>query len=100
MPQYRRSAVTAKQGINFVRSTVENAGSLFIKIEQESDLGIDALLELIENEQPLNQQIAVQIKSGQSYYNEDASECVFPVGTHREYWSKHPLPVFGIVFVP
>jgi Domain of unknown function (DUF4365) len=100
MATYKRSAVTAKQGINFVRSTVEDAGSLFIKVEQENDLGIDALLELIKDERPLNQQIAVQIKSGQSYYNADANECVFPVGSHREYWEKHPLPVFGIVFVP
>ena len=100
MATYKRSAVTAKQGINFVRSTVEDAGSLFIKIEQENDLGVDALLELLKDERPLNKQIAIQIKSGQSYYNADANECVFPVGSHREYWEKHPLPVFGIVFVP
>jgi hypothetical protein len=100
MATYKRSAVTAKQGINFVRSTVENAGSLFIKIEQENDLGIDALLELIKDERPLNKQIAVQIKSGQSYYNADAGECMFPIGTHRAYWERHPLPVFGVVFVP
>lgn len=100
MVTYKRSAVTAKQGINFVRSTVENAGSLFIKIEQENDLGIDALLELIKDEHPLNKQIALQIKSGQSYYNADAGECMFPVGGHRTYWERHPLPVFGIVFVP
>jgi hypothetical protein len=100
MAKYKRSAVTAKEGINFVRSAVENAGSLFIKIDQENDLGIDALLEFIKDEQPLNKQIAVQIKSGQSYYNAEADECMFPVGTHREYWEKHPLPVFGLVYVP
>ena len=60
----------------------------------------NALLELIKDESPLNKQIAVQIRSGQSYYNADASECVFPVGSHREYWEKHPLPAVGIVFVP
>lgn len=100
MPYYKRSAVTAKSGINFVRTAVEDAGSLFIKIEQENDLGIDALFELIKDEKPLNKQIAVQIKSGQSYYNPDVGECVFPIGDHGEYWSKHPLPVFGIVYVP
>ena len=45
MPTYKRTAVTSKEGINFVRSVVESGGSLFIKIEQENDLGIDALLE-------------------------------------------------------
>ena len=64
MAIYKRSAVTAKRGINFLRSTVEDAGSLFIKIEQENDLGADALLELIKGERPLNQQCTIQIKSG------------------------------------
>jgi hypothetical protein len=100
MATYKQSAITAKRGINFVRSTVENAGSLFIKIEQENDLGIDALLELIKDQRPLNKQIAIQINSGQSYYNADAGECMFPIGTHRAYWERHPLPVFGVVFVP
>lgn len=100
MPIYKRSAVTAKEGINFVRSAVESGGSLFIKIEQENDLGIDALLEFIKDDRPLNKQIAIQIKSGASYYTHEANECAFPVGGHREYWSRHPLPVFGLVYVP
>lgn len=100
MPTYKRSAVTSKEGINFVRSVVESAGSLFIKIEQENDLGIDALFEFIRDERPLNKQIAVQIKSGASYYNAETEECAFPIGDHRSYWTSHPLPVFGIVYVP
>jgi hypothetical protein len=62
MPTYKRSAVTAKEGINFIRSAVEGGGCLFIKIEQENDLGVDAIIEFIENERPLNKQIAVQIR--------------------------------------
>ncbi len=100
MPTYKRSAVTAKEGINFVRSAVEGGGSLFIRIEQENDLGVDALLEFIKDERPLNKQIAIQIKSGASYYTPEAKECAFPVGSHRDYWSKHPLPLFGLVYVP
>lgn len=100
MPTYKRTAVTSKEGINFVRTAVESAGSLFIKIEQENDLGIDALFEFIRDERPLNKQIAVQVKSGASYYNTESEECAFPIGDHRSYWSAHPLPVFGIVYVP
>lgn len=100
MPTYKRSAVTSKEGSNFVRMVVEGAGSLFIKIEQENDLGIDALFEFIRDERPINKQIAVQIKSGASYYSPDTEECAFPIGDHRSYWSSHPLPVFGIVYVP
>jgi len=100
MPTYKRSAITAKEGINLIRSAVEANGCLFIKIEQESDLGIDALIEFIEDERPLNKQIAVQLKSGMSYFTVESSECAFPIGSHREYWAQHPLPVFGLVFVP
>jgi hypothetical protein len=97
---YKRTAITAKEGVNFIRAVVENGGSLFIKIDQESDLGVDAVIEFIRNEQPLSKQIGVQIRSGQSYYDGDASECVFPIGSHRAYWQKYPLPVFGLVYVP
>lgn len=100
MPIYKRSAVIAKEGVNFIRSAVEGGGCLFLKIDEENDLGIDALIEFIENERPLNKQIAVQIKSGASYYTAESGECAFPIGSHREYWSQHPLPVFGLVYVP
>lgn len=100
MPIYIQSAITAKEGINFVRGVVESGGSLFLKIEQENDLGIDAIVEFIEDGYPLNKQIAVQIKSGASYYTHETKECAFPVGSHRTYWSRYPLPVFGVVYVP
>lgn len=100
MAKYKRSAVTAKEGVNFIRSATESAGSLFIKIDQENDLGVDALIEFVKDERPLNKQVAVQIKSGASYYSEKARECVIPVDGHREYWVKHPLPVVGLVYVP
>lgn len=100
MPSYILSAITAKEGINFVRGVVESGGSLFLKIEQENDLGIDAILEFIEDGHPLNKQIAVQIKSGASYYTHEAKECAFPIGSHRTYWRRYPLPVFGLVYVP
>lgn len=100
MVLYKETNVTAKKGINFIRSAVEGAGSLFHKIEGENDLGIDALIELIRDEVPLNRQIAVQIKSGASYYNSPGEQCLIPVQDHREYWLNHPLPVLGIVFVP
>jgi hypothetical protein len=79
---------------------VEEAGSLFHKIEQENDLGVDALIELLRDGKPLNSQIAVQIKSGQTYYISEPGECVFPIGDHREYWAAHLLPVYGVVYVP
>jgi hypothetical protein len=100
MALYKKTNITAKEGINFVRSIVETAGSLFHKIDQENDLGIDALIEFVNGEKSLNKQIALQIKSGNSYYISSSNECLIPIDSHREYWLRHPLPVFGVVYVP
>lgn len=100
MVKYKRTNVTAKTGVNFVRSLVESEGCLFHKIELENDLGIDAIIELVKGETPLHKRIAVQIKSGQSYYNPGSEECLIPIENHREYWASYELPVIGVIFVP
>lgn len=99
MPKYKDTSVTAKLGINYVRNITEESGSIFHKIEQENDLGIDGLIEFIENGEPISQSIAVQIKSGNSYYCESTQECIIPVGSHYDYWNNYPLPVYGIVYI-
>ena len=81
---------------NYIRSATESAGSIFIKIEHENDLGVDALIEFVENEVPLNKQIAVQIKSGASYYSGITRECLIPVGkpvsyTHLDVYKRQQL---------
>lgn len=100
MVKHSRAATTSKIGVNFVRSLVEATGYLFHKIDQDSDLGIDALIELVRNELPLNKQVAVQIRSGQAHYEPATEQCLIRVGTHRDYWADYPLPVIGIVYVP
>lgn len=98
--KYLKSNITAKQGVNFVREIVENSGCLFHKIEQENDLGIDGIIEFIQDEKPAHKSVAVQIKSGPSYFQSNKETCVIPVKNHREYWSNYALPVCGIVYVP
>lgn len=100
MPKYKKSNITSKVGINFVKGIVEEAGSLFHKIEQENDLGIDGIIEFIKDELPTNKNIAVQIKSGESYLNLLKNESLIPVNEHYEYWKNYPLPVYGIVYSP
>lgn len=100
MVKYKGTNITAKKGINFVRGIVEDSGCLFHKIEQENDLGIDGIVELLKGETPAHKSLAVQIKSGPSYYNSKKNECLIPIESHFEYWLNHPLPVCGIVFIP
>jgi hypothetical protein len=98
--KYVKTNITAKKGINFIRTIVEDSGCLFHKIEQENDLGIDCLIEFINDEKPAHKSLAVQVKSGQSYYNKASNECLIPVDSHYEYWVNYPLAVCGIVYVP
>ncbi len=100
MVTYKRTNITSKTGLNFVRTIVEDAGSLFHKIEQENDLGIDGLIEFVRDGQPLGKQVAVQVKSGNSYFNSKSEQCLIPIENHRDYWSKYPLPVIGIAYIP
>lgn len=100
MLTYSKNNITAKNGLNNIRAIVEETGSLFHKIEWENDLGIDAIIELIRDEKPLNKQIAVQIKAGESYFNQESNQCLIPIGKHYHYWLNYPLSVFGVVYVP
>ncbi len=100
MPKYSEITVTSKMGINFIKTAVDSARCIFHKIEQENDLGIDAIIELTKDGLPLSKQIGVQIKSGQSFYNGQSNQCLIPVGNHFDYWSKYPLSVYGIVYIP
>jgi hypothetical protein len=100
MMTYPSTNSTSKAGVNFIRSVVEDAGSLFHKIDQENDLGIDALIEFVRNGNPLGKMVAIQIKSGQSYYNPKTQTCMIPIEKHRQYWLGYHLPVLGIVYVP
>lgn len=101
MPIYRKSAVVSKKGVNYVRGIIEGAGCLFQQIDQENDLGIDAICELVnEDGRPENYLFALQIKSGDSYYNEASATCSFSIGTHREYWAKYKVHLYALVYIP
>jgi len=97
MPKQKVTSSTGKRGVTFVRGVVEAANCLFHKIEQENDIGIDALIELIRDEEPLNRQLAVQVKAGASYFDQVKQRCILPVDGHASYWAGYPLPVYGVI---
>jgi len=63
--------------------------------QRESDYGIDAHAELVEEEMPTGQLLGIQLKTGPSYLSEQTGEgYVFRADReHIEYWSNHSLPV-------
>lgn len=66
------------------------------------DIGIDAQVEVVANNVSTGELIALQVKSGESYFNEiDGNHVVYRVDKkHYYYWSKHSLPVIIILYNP
>jgi hypothetical protein len=95
----KKHTIVEREGINFTRTVVEQNNCIFHEIHKENDFGNDAFFELVENENVRGICLAAQIKSGESYCS--GTICRIPADReHFEYWSKHSLPVIGIVYDP
>lgn len=88
-----RSGTTERVGVQLTGTAFERAGFAFRL--QSIDFGIDALAERIHDDAASGQLLAMQIKSGPSYFSEeDGDAFVFRFGDrHRTYWLEHSLPV-------
>ena len=89
-----------KKGVNYVTTVVDECNCNFNPIFQENDIGIDGQIELFSKERiPTGNLIAVQIKTGKSYYDLKKCECNLPIDSHREYWKTLKMPVIGIICI-
>lgn len=67
------------------------------------DVGIDAYMEVTDNIGKMRQLLALQIKSGESYFAEKNGEYVIYRGIsekHYNYWTTHSLPCIIVLFNP
>ncbi|WP_417602402.1 DUF4365 domain-containing protein [Owenweeksia hongkongensis] len=74
-------------------------------IEREqpiSDFGIDMHVEIVQNLIPTGQIIALQIKSGMSYFSEENEKSIIYRGQkkHLDYWLNQSLPVLIVLYNP
>ena len=69
--------------------------SFAFREQHQRDFGIDAHAELIESGQPTGRILAIQLKTGSSYFSEQEEEgFVFRTDQgHVAYWLNHSLPV-------
>jgi hypothetical protein len=99
MPLRKASSATERAGINYVRNLVEANNSIFKEMNQQHDYGHDAFVLLVEGEQVLSKEVAVQIKSGASYCT--SGSCKIPATAgHLAFWAGHDLVTLGIVYDP
>jgi hypothetical protein len=66
------------------------------------DNGIDAHVEIVENSRPTGKLIALQIKSGKSFFVEESDKFVTfrTDDEHIAYWVGHSMPVVLILYDP
>lgn len=67
-----------------------------------NDYGIDAHVEIVVDGQVTGDLIAIQVKSGMSYFSEttDTSIIYRTDDSHIEYWTEHCLPVIIVLYDP
>lgn len=68
----------------------------------QTDVGIDMNVEIAEEGMPTGQFIAVQIKSGQSFFKEEVIGDIIYRGKseHLKYWLNYSLPVIIVLYHP
>lgn len=96
----KRAMATSREGINFVRALVERNNSTFQEIDAHNDIGNDAYVEFVVEENATGCCVALQIKSGSSY-RDASNRFTFQADRHHfEYWTTHSLPVLVVFFDP
>lgn len=89
------SALTGEAGVGQVKSQVTNQLGWLFRSQLEADVGIDAHVEVVEDGIATGRLVALQIKSGESFFGGSTADgFVFrPKDDHVKYWLGHCLPV-------
>jgi hypothetical protein len=93
---------TADEGVHTVGRIFSKDFGWIFRPQPIADLGIDAHVEVCKGGEPLGMLIALQIKSGESYFTERSDEGYVYRGSlrHLKYWINHPLPVVLMLYDP
>lgn len=92
---------TDRLGVSKVEHFFSLHGWLF-REQYLHDYGIDGQVEVVESNQPTGNLIALQIKSGKSYFSESNEHgVVFRTDdAHIDYWFRHALPIILVLYDP
>jgi hypothetical protein len=101
LPIVTKTYFTERDGVLRIARELNDYGLIF-RETPNCDVGIDGLIEYVNNEnQAIGKIIAVQIKSGDSYLNDNGDFWDFyPSEKHKLYWESYPIPVLILAFSP
>lgn len=100
-PKYNQTNSQERLGVNAVAEAMVKMGQIWRETPM-ADVGIDGQIEYVSPEGfATGRMIAVQIKSGPSFFKESNGDWYFnPEDKHRFYWERFPLPVLIIIHNP
>lgn len=92
---------TERLGVAALEYFFAEHGWLF-REQTTQDYGIDAHVEIVSDERPTGKLIALQIKSGRSFFaEENADSYIFRTDDkHIAYWIGHSMPVVLVLYNP
>jgi hypothetical protein len=98
----RKFDPTERIGVNAVERIVTKEFKWIWRGQDVADFGIDGQIEVVDgNGQPTGQLLAVQVKSGASYFRRGHEAVGFYVSdAHLKYWDQHTLPVILVLHNP
>ena len=99
--KYPKTKIYENEGINYIANVVNNMCCIWREIAKD-DIGIDGYIELIENEKSTGLIIAVQSKSGKSFFQNESKDhfIYYPKKDHIYYWDSLNLPTILIIYSP
>ena len=89
-------------GVSKIQLLVNREFQWIFREQPTDDYGIDAHIEIHNGMYATGKLIALQIKSGPSYFQEIKDNNVVFRGDvkHLSYWTKHSLPVIIVLYNP
>lgn len=101
LPNRSKNSKTGKSGLTILTSIVENKlGWLLRPTHQEEEFGIDAYIDIVTKQgQVTGKSIAVQVKSGQSYFKEKNKFGWIYYGEmrHLNYYLNNEIPIIIVL---
>ncbi|MES0150230.1 DUF4365 domain-containing protein [Mesorhizobium sp. M0012] len=97
-----RSALTEREGVIACDNIFTKELRWLFREQKVLDFGVDAEVEIVEDETPTGKLIALQIKSGTWFFRRETREGYVFHGEmrHLKYWTNHVLPMFLILHNP
>jgi hypothetical protein len=102
MPARKPSAKISSEGVTRTQLAVQEELGWLFREQPTEDFGIDAHVEVIDGEDVRGRLLALQIKSGESWFKEPGSGGWWyrPDDDHVRYWLSHSLPVVVVLYDP